>query len=424
MPPNRMKLPNQFSQSVNNEIDKKQARKEELEKAIQLQVHLKTDYPPMNGQLAGIYSELVQLRKTNNRQLRKPERIKKHLDVIILDLWVAAKYYESPWRRISQNRNDYSKGTRYRKIFLKYDLFKGVLNDLISLEYVINSKFYHNANGKSRQTRIKATHKLLSLLDFDIKKIDRDLEVPEEETIIKKDEKGNLIDYVDDRFTNQMRDDLRTYNNLLRQTNIGTDEIDLRYKYDPTNITVKRIFNGEGGGGRFYNGFWVNMPKEDRLKLLINNDEVCELDYAAFHPTICYAMQGMQITDDPYTIEGCNRSEVKKAFLVLFNCKSRQHAINTIRSEFHIKNSESLLQKIEQKHEAIKDSFYNPGFGLHLQHLDSWIAENIINQLTKEGIVCLPIHDSFIVAKKYELELRQIMESVFQNKFLFKPSIK
>ncbi|WP_295625893.1 hypothetical protein [uncultured Nitrosomonas sp.] len=409
---------------LNDNIDEKQRLKEALEKAIQLQVHRKTDYPPMNAQLSGIYSELVQLRETQKRQIRKADRVKKHLDVIILDLWIAANYSESPWRRVSLNNNDYSKDTRYRKIFLKYDLLKGVLNDLILLEYVADSKYYHNPNGKSRQTRIKATSKLLSLLEFDIKKIDRDPEAPDEEIIIKKDEKGKAIDYVDDIFTNQMREDLKTYNQLLRTTDIGTDGIDLRYKYDPTNITVKRIFNGEGGGGRFYYGFWMNMPKVDRLKLRLNFEEVCELDFSALHPTITYSLHGLEAPEDSYTIEGCDRKEVKKAFLILFNCKSRKHAIDTIRSEFHIKNAESLLRQIENKHKAIINSFYNPGFGLHLQHLDSWLAENIINTLTRKGIVCLSIHDSFIVAKKYELELRQIMEFVFQDKFTFKPLIK
>lgn len=389
-------------------MDEKQILKEELEKAAPLQVHRKTDFPPMNEQLDGIYSELVQLRESEGRQLRKADRVKKHLNVIILDLWVAANYSESPFRSISLDRNYYSKGTRYRKIFLKYDLFKGVLSDLISLNYIDESGFYYNAHGKSRQTRIKASSKLLNLLNFDIKKIDRDVEVPEEETIIRKDENGKLVEYVDDRFTNQMRVDLKNYNLLLRTTNIGTDGIDLRYKFDPTNITVKRIFNGEGGGGRFYNGFWMNLPKEYRLNLRLNGEEVCELDYSALHPTLTYSLNGLDAPEDSYTIEGCDRKEVKKAFLVLFNCKSRKHAIDTIRSEFHIKNAESLLQKIENKHEAIIKSFYNPGFGLHLQHLDSWLAENIINTFTKKGIVCLSIHDSFIVAKKYELELRCI----------------
>lgn len=394
--------------------NEEQLLKKALQDAFPLQVHRKTDYPPMNDQLSGIFSELKQLRKANNKQIRKAARVKKHLDVVILDLWIAANYSDNSWRMISLNRNDYTKDTRYRKVYLKYDLLNGVVNDLLSLGYIEMMKgFFDRSKGEGFQTRIKASDKLLALLEFDISKIERDPEAPEEETIIKKDENGKVIDYVDDRFTNQIREDLHKYNNLLRQTHIGTEGIELRYKHDPTSITVKRVFNGESGGGRFYNGFWQTIPKEDRKKLTINGEEVCELDYSAHHATIAYALKGIQVKDDPYTIEGCNRNEVKKAFLVLFNCKSRQHAINTIRSEFHIKNAESLLQKIEQKHQAISNSFYNPGFGLHLQNTDSWLAENIINPLTDKGIACLPVHDSFIVAKQHEAELRHLMEETF-----------
>ena len=398
--------------------------KELLEKAIPLQVHRKTDYPPMNAQLSEIFSELKQLRKEEKRQLRKAGRIKKHLDVIILDLWIAANYYDSPWRFVSLNRNDYTKGTRYRKLYLKYDLFDGVLNDLVSLKYVEKSKYYFDPEkGIGRQTRIKATDKLLNFLDFDITKIERDPEAPEEETIIKKDENKKPVDYVDTKITNQMRESLKRYNDLLRKTQIGTDGIDLRYKYDPTNITVKRIFDRDDNGGRFYCGFWMNMPEEDRKKLKINGEKVCELDYGAFHPIIAYALKNISLENDPYIIEGCKREEVKTVFLFLFNCESRQHALNTIRVN-GIKNAESLLQKIEQKHQAISEKFYDPWFGMHLQRNDAWFAENIINKLTDKGIACLSVHDSFIVAKKHEEELRSAMETIFYNTFGFIPIIK
>ncbi|PTR07066.1 hypothetical protein C8R32_10821 [Nitrosospira sp. Nsp5] len=151
---------------------------------------------------------------------------------------------------------------------------------------------------------------------------------------------------------------------------------------------------------------------------------VVELDYAAFHPTIAYAFKGLSVTDDPYTIVGCERGDVKKAFLVLFNCRDRQHAINTIRGEFHITNAEDLLQKIEEKHSVIKEYFYNPGFGMTLQNTDSWVAEVILKRLTEVGIVCLPIHDSFIVLKVHETELRAAMEDSFYERFNIKPIVK
>lgn len=50
---------------INNE---EQSLIKALQEASPLQVHRKTDYPPMNEQLSGIFSELKQLRKENNTQ--------------------------------------------------------------------------------------------------------------------------------------------------------------------------------------------------------------------------------------------------------------------------------------------------------------------------------------------------------------------
>lgn len=396
--------------------------------AIPLQVHRKTDYPPMAEQLAGLFGEVAALRAGRSQQLRKAGRVKKHLDVLVLDLWVATNYSPSPWRMISRNETDYRKETRYRKIYLKHALLLGVLDDLVDLGYVDEKRgFFDQQKGRGFQTRIKASDKLLSLLHFEIQHITRDPEAPEEELIILRDENGKHIDYVDDRYTEGMRDDLRGYNSFLRQTNINTDGIDLRYKHDPTSITVKRIFRGDsfsGGGGRFYGGFWENMPKQDRLRLLLEDGPVVELDFAALHPTLAYAFKGIPLTGDPYLIDGCERNEVKKAFLVLFNCESRQHALNTIRSSRHIKDAASLLEQIEQKHEAIKSSFYNPSFGMTLQNTDAWLAERIIKRMTEGGIACLPVHDSFIVNKQHADTLRQVMDESFYEIFCTHPSIK
>lgn len=397
----------------------------QLIEAIPLQVHRKTNSPDMSQQLFLLLGELIALRKEKGQQVRKAKRVKQHLKAVILDLWVAANYYPSPWRFVSRNRNDYTKESRYRKIFLKFDLLMGVLDDLIELGYIEQKLgFFDKAKGVGYQTRIKASENLLAILDFDIKHIVRNPEAPEEEVIILRDEAGKLSDYLDDQYTNEMRQQLTEYNNSLRNTSIDTGAIDLKYKHDPTNITVKRIFKKDfGSGGRFYGGFWENMPREDRLKLMLEGGAVVELDYANLHPRIAYAMKGIAIAGDLYSIDGCSRSEVKKAFQVLFNCESRKHAINTVRS-LGIKNVEQLLTKIEEAHEQIKASFYNPPFGMVLQNTDAWIAERVLKKMAEQGIPCLPIHDSFIVGRKYEAELHEAMDSAFYEIFLVKPLIK
>ena len=165
------------------------------------------------------------------------------------------------------------------------------------------------------------------------------------------------------------------------------------------------------------------MPKEDRLKLLLQESPVVELDYGSLHPTIAYAFKGITLAGDPYTIDGCDRKDVKKAFLVLFNCRDRKHAINTIRTE-GVKNVAHLVAAIEEAHSAIKDCFYNPGFGMTLQNTDSWIAERVMKKLMEQGVVCLPVHDSFIVSKNHEEDLRCAMYDSFYEVFNIEPIIK
>lgn len=395
-----------------------------LAEAQLLDVHRKTDYPPMSDQMAGVFNQILELRRNRKQQVRKAGRIRQTMDAVILDLWIAANHSPVPWRAVSLNETDYRKGTRYRKLFLKYDLTLGVLNDLVSLGYVEMKKgFYDRVKKRGYVTRIRATDQLLEALsNFTVKEIVRNPEAPEEELIIRKDADGKLIDYVDDRFTNEDRESLRGFNNVFREADINTDAVELRHKHDPTAITMKRVFNGDGGG-RFYGGFWQNMPKEDRLKLLLEDTAVCELDYGALHPTIAYAFNGIPVTEDPYTIDGCERNEVKRAFLVLFNCRDRRQAIHTIRS-FGIKNVEQLLDRIEQKHEPIKAYFYNPGFGMTLQNTDAWLAERVLKRLTEDGVVCLPIHDSFIVSEQHKERLREAMDECFYEVFCIHPIIK
>lgn len=393
-----------------------------LKEAIPLQVHRKTDYPPMTDQLKAVFDQLLGLRKSKGQQVRKASRLRQTMDAVILDLWIAANYCENPYRAVSRNKEDYRKGTRYRKLFFKYALLMGVLDDLIELELIEQKLGFHDRrSGIGYQTRIKASDKLLNFLDFDIKKITRNPEAPEDETIIKRDASGKLLDYVDDRFIREMRAFLFKYNTRLREFYINTDNIDLRYKHDPTAITLKQIFKDDSGG-RFYGCFFQTLSKLDRKKLLLEQSPVVELDYSALHPTLAYAFKGIQLIDDPYLIDGLDRRDVKKAFLVLFNCRDRQHAINTIRS-FGVRNVESLVSKIEDTHSVIKDYFYNPGFGMALQNTDAWLAESIIKRLFEDDIVCLPIHDSFIVAEEHEAILRRTMIEIFFERFGVLPKV-
>lgn len=396
---------------------------DELKQAAPLEVHRKTDFPSMATPLLGVFNEVLSLRARRRQQVRKAARVRRHLDAVILDLWVAANYSESPFRFVSRNETHYRKETRYRKLYFKYDLLMGVLDDLVELGYIEQKKGYRDREtGVGYQTRIKATDQLLQTLNqFDIKEIVREPEVPEGETIIKRDSSGKLIDYEDDRFTIADREFMQNINNNIRNRNIGTDAVDLRHKHDPTSITLRMIFKEESGG-RMYGAFWQTMKKGDRRKLLLDNSPVVELDYSALHPTIAYAQCGLPVTEDPYLIDGFERGDVKIGVLMMLNCITRRKAINAIRRK-GVGNIAALVAAIENKHSAIVGYFYTPGFGLHLQNTDSWIAQTIMKRLMDVGIVCLPIHDSFVVAKEHEAVLHRTMVEVFYEKVLQVPII-
>ena len=136
---------------------------------------------------------------------------------IALDLWVAAQT-ANPYRAISKNRNDYTKGGRYRRIHWKYDLMMNLFTWLTEAKFIEQSSFKHiNAGGGGYRTRIKATDKFLSALSScQIEYIKRADDLEEEETIIRKDENKKVIDYEDTPITNMWRGNLKLVNSLIR----------------------------------------------------------------------------------------------------------------------------------------------------------------------------------------------------------------
>jgi len=381
---------------------------QQLKEARPLQVHRKTDYPPM--QTESIWGEVIALRQNEAppRQIRKAPRIKRFLDAVILDLWVAATYEENPWRGIARDKAGYQKETRYRKLFFKYDLFVPLLDDLIELGYV-EQKLGNEALGY--RTRIKATTKLLDgCTAWDIAHVYRATDTPEDETIIRKDESGKIVDYTDTALTHMWRKQLRLINDRLESAVITVPGV----KVDTSRKRLFRVFNDNDWkkGGRFYGGFWMELKQRElkqRELIRIDGSPCCELDFKATHATMAYNMKGLSAPEDSYAIPGFDRKTIKDAFLVLFNCEGREAALNAMRHEKHIKNAAGVLDAIEEAHPAIRDYFYQRDLGLNLQQLDSIIAAGVMGDMYKAGIICLPIHDSFIVPAEHEDQLRTTM---------------
>ena len=205
--------------------------------------------------------------------------------------------------------------------------------------------------------------------------------------------------------------------------------LDLSAKY------LTRIFNNSSleQGGRFYRGWWQNIPKEIRQLICINGDFTTEMDYSAIHPTLLYALEGKESPyEDPYVIGLLAedfRSVTKKVFNILLNASDRTKAVQAIREQGLLSNSgpvgvdgeESFIDLMYEYHSTIS-KYFGSGFGVKLQYLDSEIAEAVMLRMLPEP--CLPVHDSFIVRVGQTSKLKQVMDEEFEAATGVKAGIK
>lgn len=199
--------------------------------------------------------------------------------------------------------------------------------------------------------------------------------------------------------------------------------------------TLYRVFNDPDltTGGRFYGGWWQNIPKKYRQVLAVNGKQMVELDYSNQHPAILYAQQGLVRPLDCYTgviapkklrddHDGL-RDQIKKAFNAMLNAKEpMKRAPKTINLTIYGLTWRETSEAIMAFHKPIAHHFYS-GAGLRLQRIDSDIAEKILLHFTSKGIPILPLHDSFLMHHGYESSLEPIMVDVFEEVVGAKPKI-
>ena len=234
--------------------------------------------------------------------------------------------------------------------------------------------------------------------------------------------RGKLIEYDIDRNIGSMIDKANRINHVLKRTDIGLylthDEEKLLYQqmrqreamtlhWDRKFLT--RIFNENfESGGRFFGGFWQEIPKEYRSRLTIGNCMVAEQDYSSIHFSILYKKEGIELSQDPYDLLLAPRSINKLTMNIMLNSKSFEECLTACRKNSKIlmkdiscKTMTEYLNKIEDAHHVIKKYFYT-GEGIRLQKIESDIAEDIMFNLIKyHQVVCLPVHDSFVVARRH-----------------------
>lgn len=192
-------------------------------------------------------------------------------------------------------------------------------------------------------------------------------------------------------------------------------------------------------GGRLYEAWWQNIPREYRAQVTINGETTHEEDYPHLHPTLLYAAAGHTMDGDPYIIDGWSRRVVKMAFNTLVNATDLTAAVQAIVWEARKRASRAqregaappaivreilgpqpyrqardLVASIQRKHAAIGPRFAS-GAGLELMRVDSDMAEAVLLRLGARGIPALPVHDSFVVAEKHRGALQEVMHDELEK---------
>lgn len=175
---------------------------------------------------------------------------------------------------------------------------------------------------------------------------------------------------------------------------------------DFSQRTLVRIFSNGSfkQGGRFYRGWWQNVPSEYRKYITIDEKRTAEIDFSQLNPHLLYHSNYKVLgSDDAYdrVLDGEHRKIVKQAFNAMVQAST---PLKSCPEEIDMSGLEmswaELRDRIIKAHKPIADHFFK-GVGNHLQFMDSNIAERIMLHFAGMDAPALPIHDSFILHHAY-----------------------
>jgi hypothetical protein len=363
-------------------VDDQDAETLDLDHSRPLDVHVWSDHPEVNTFVDAIYQEHFE---DGNANIRK-----KHLKVVLLDLYVA--WSNDPDLKIAYSRspNAYRADSRYNALHISRTTIQTVdrLREVGLIHH--HDGFHDRRRGVGRLSRMWPKDALIGMFQ-DARFGPLDIQYPEDrECIILRNEDKDDIEYEDTDDTNRMREFLSAYNDLLKRTFIDIPTLRETFIYlgetnqgrqkrlyvNQRDKFVRRIFNRSSfdKGGRFFGGWWQRCPKERRGRIFINDRATSEIDYSGLHIVMLYAQEGIdyweEVGADPYTIDTPEflesaeqaRSVCKQLLLVAVNAADERSAFQAFRGEAETGTPEKsltnnqlglILTALRDKHQPI-----------------------------------------------------------------------
>jgi hypothetical protein len=191
---------------------------------------------------------------------------------------------------------------------------------------------------------------------------------------------------------------------------------------DFSQRTLVRIFSNGSfkQGGRYYRGWWQNVPSEYRKYITIDEKRTAEFDFSQLNPHLLYHSNYKELgSEDAYdrVLDGEHRKVVKQAFNAMVQAST---PLKNCPSEIDMSGLEmswaALRDAIIKAHKPIADLFFK-GVGNHLQFQDSNIAERVMLHFAGMDAPALPVHDSFILHHAYgeSGEVEEAMRRAFYD---------
>ena len=437
---------------------------EEIEYSRRLDVWKWRDFPEINDLVQDVYQAYYAGIYTRKDAIR---RAKKHLKVLLIDLYVA--FIDDPKLTIGlpMYPDAYSKKSNWRSIYIT-SMIIPIVNRAVEVGLL---EIWKGNESQKRVSRIRSTKILRKLFKksalgsyyIDLQSSNRPPIVFREKK--DKNKKGQRKNYTPHEVPNLTKQDIKNlahsaviiqeYNAAINRSYVDIPDLNARRlkvsksggKKTYVQITqsqknIYRVFNdfSMDSGGRFYGPFWQQMPKLDRYRLYIDDEPTVELDYSGLHINLIYAVleiQNKYNNSDPYSLDLSHyeitdedaRRLGKQLMLIALNASDQSKAIAAFRDwmrkeekdilkclpDLTNKTIEPIMTVLENKHPLIKEQFYT-GIAKGLMSLDSMIMEDIIKQSLEHGFTVLPVHDSIIVQRKHGELADKIMKNAYEKR--------
>jgi len=335
-------------------------------------------------------------------------------------------------------------GKKDNPIDIKYSAINGSLDKLEANGYIIQELGSHE---EKKMTTMMPTDRLMQWFEdtgWSDEGVDKRVGTYVTLRKAKKDNgKSIYIDYEDTEYSKWLSEEIKQYDQLLSNSRIvllnddGTEDREFK-KFTVQRKFIRHNFKDKNTefvfGGRMP-GPWAYLSSELRQNITINGQPTVELDRTASHLNAMYQVitgAPYPYDDDPYhiVVDGypVPRHIAKNFSSLMQGSKSprgaAQSVLNLYKYKAFIKNDSEeedikkyeeyiefkkkvkptvIAQAILNKHPKIS-KYYNNGkvYGDFISCWESDIVFEVLMELTKRGIPCLTIYDSFIVPLKYE----------------------